>query len=188
MFSQNELDSYKRVKAPAALRTRVMAMEGKKDRAFILKPSYAFSLAAILLCSVFILNILGTDPGIYLEGSLVKGDGITVAMEAAPQAAAEPQTAAFMSRETPQRSVDFEISMKEKGILTASSGSLTATDKETGEILGEGLQVSLGKDTLISWEVGFEEDNYFLSLYDGEKEEFYALTFNSDGSFTLKRT
>ena len=181
MFSREETEAYKGIHATPALKCRVMELERKEDRAFILKPSFAFALAAILICSVFLVNIFDPSYGIYLDGSLV-GESF---VKTAPQGGIE--AASFMSREVPSRDVEFKIKLKEQGVLTSSGGSLTSTDPKTGEVLGEGIQVPLGKETLVNWKVGFEEETYFLSLYTEGKEEFYALQFDSDGSFALKK-
>ena len=181
MFSREETDAYRSINATPALKCKVMELEEKKDRAFILKPSFAFALAAILICSVFLVNILDPSYGIYLEGQLVGDSFKYSSFESGAEAAV------LMAREIPTRSAEFKIKLKEKGVLTASEGSLISVDAGTNEVLGEGIQVPLGKETLINWEVGFEKETYFLSLYDGEKEEFYALQFDSDGNYALKK-
>jgi len=173
VFSQNQLDAYKNIKAPDELFDKIKSTKPRKKPLYLIP--VAASLAAcfvILFCTVF-LQSKDYKPNVLVNGQ--KLDSSVVFYDVSPADLME-------SRTMPKLSVPVFIEAQEKTEITVSEGVVKSDDlqKET---------VTIHNASTVYWEI--EQTVPFpqctMTLKSASGTTVITLTQNeTDGSYTAK--
>ena len=149
MFNEKQLEQYRSITAPQALKERVMAQEDKSNK-IISFPRKVLSVAAcIAVVGVSVIMLGGTDVSVSLS----------------------PAVTASMNKSTENV---FELDVESKGnvLLSVSDGVLRV--KGSADSAG---RLEISSDTQVEWVVR-NEGSYVLTAKKGIKTVQYSLSYN----------
>ncbi len=164
MFDENGIRAYRDIKPSDSVKTRILAdldagIKRKNTEKIIL--SRAFPLIAA--CLVLVLSAIFLSHFANRSVMLDVEQGIATA--AARSIAPQPITAA----------ADLKLPTE----IAVTDGTLTVTDAETGEILGEGNNLRVHGKVIICWHLETESQTQELTLSCLGFKNSYRATDNS---------
>ena len=171
MFSQNQLDAYKNIKAPAELYAKIKDAKPRKKPLYLIP--IAASLAAclvILFCSVF------AQSKAYMPGVLVNGQKLESSVMFYDVSPAD----IMESRTTPKLQVPIQLNIQEKTEITVTEGLVKFENVQNETI-------TIDKSSTVYWEI--EQTSPFpqckMTLSSASATTVITLTQNeTDGSYT----
>ncbi len=177
MFNENDIEKYRSIAPPKALKERVMATydNGTKRKPQIKLYKQISLIAACVVLVIVSSVVVKTGVGkidLFADNSRVSEMSVTF-NENGVQMASE--------RTVINDSVDFRIKTFIKSEISVSQGKLSLCDEKTGEVIASGNPCSVKGDVCIRWspESGSEETAE-IKISNIFSEETYKLCYDSE--------
>ncbi len=175
MFSKEQTNAYKNIKAPAELRYKVLE-DSKKEKADFSKNIIKFvSIAAcmvITLCIISAYNIFSGSTEITIDGiSPVKNSVVLQGTNSVSLATA--RTLEIIT-------VPINIDTNKKTIISVSCGTIVVNDAQSGEMLMTDSEYSISKDTSLLWQIPETELTQSNIITVETKNKTYVLSLVYD--------
>jgi hypothetical protein len=157
MFNQQEINSYKQVKAPDELYQKVLSSCNKPNKVNYITKISALAACFILVMGLALSGLMGFgEAEVYVNGSKVTNNSyISLSL---PKTDSRIRTVAI-----PQIEVNVKVNFKDRGTVKVSEGSV-----------GNGTEKEINGEEEIVWVVPMIESNdYYMSITPKGKETIY---------------
>lgn len=182
MFDIQQVNEYRKVKAPEELRQQVLQAATKRH-----SPRHrgAFAgVAALAACLALVLGLhfagLGGADVLLMGEPLKEGAPVVLELAALPRTMAEPQNgpAAYSRQTMPTQQVELELNLKDTTRLEVSDGYLMVL--QNGEAVDDWTALH-GKVTVL-WEIDPAQvtNTYQLEMYGGETCRKITLSYEEN--------
>ena len=182
MFDIQQVNEYRKVKAPEKLRQQVLQAATKRHRP---RHRGAFAgVAALAACLALVFGLhfagLGGANVLLMGEPLKEGAPVVLELAAGPQAMAEPQTGptAYSRQAMPTQQVELELNLEDTTRLEVSDGYLMVL--QNGEAVDDWTALH-GKVTVL-WEIDPAQvtKTYQLEMYGGETCRKITLSYEEN--------
>ena len=185
MFDQKEIEAYRSIKAPSALKNRITAdCEAERTRgkrniggAFptqgLLRSLSAVAACFVLAVAIFSLTRMNTE---FVTLSY-EGTTLTDAKTVVSQPAVLSDS---MAREITPMGIRLAFDTKGEAKITVSGGCLYAMSENGEEIVSLGSETEITEDTVLWWAVVEGLGNYELTVNANDKQTVFVLELNEN--------
>jgi hypothetical protein len=166
MFDNKQIESFRQIKAPAELRTKVLGANPIRRQTPVMRYAAMAACTVFLVTAVLLLFPMGSGIAVTTGGNAVTSDGIALAVQTGNETAAYSLARTAPAADSLEVPLEFEVDSTCS--VTVSAGDLTMD----GQSLQPGTEIEADGRLNLIWHINpADRDNvYSLVLHtDGEK-------------------